>query len=205
MMKKIIFSLLLLCGALSAFGKTATLYHTSDTHGFFYPQAGRGGAAALAAVLASGPKEYLLLDSGDFAEGTVETQQSNGLKAIWLMNRLGYHAATIGNHEFAFKDNGFDNLAAAARFPLLAANIQPKEGGKSAGGVVFLSNFYRWRHSDCCYRLSQPKSHQTQSKISIYQAASRVGKSIERSRQTTPGRRGGVGARFLGRRPARFS
>ena len=135
MMKKIIFSLLLLCGALSAFGKTATLYHTSDTHGFFYPQAGRGGAAALAAVLASGPKEYLLLDSGDFAEGTVETQQSNGLKAIWLMNRLGYHAATIGNHEFAFKDNGFDNLTAAARFPLLAANIQPKEGENLPAGL----------------------------------------------------------------------
>ncbi len=119
---------------LFAFGpgwaKTVTLYHASDTHGFFYPQKGQGGAAALAAVLKNGPKPYLLLDSGDFAEGTVETQRSRGLKAVQLMNRLGYTAATVGNHEFAFQEEGFADLLAAARFDVLAANLQTAPDGK---------------------------------------------------------------------------
>ena len=129
-MKKIFILLLSFLAALPLAAKTATIYHTSDTHGFFYPKNGQGGAAALAAVLAAGPKNYLLLDGGDFAEGTVETQRSNGLKAVSLMNRLGYDAATVGNHEFAFRDEGFDALLEAARFDVLAANLVPAVGEK---------------------------------------------------------------------------
>ena len=109
--------------AATLFAKTTVIYHTSDTHGFFYPKGEIGGAAALAAVLQRGPQPYLLLDSGDFAEGTVETQRSKGLKAVWLMNRLGYQAATVGNHEFAFKEEGFENMLREAHFDVLAANL----------------------------------------------------------------------------------
>ena len=81
------------------FAKTTTIYHTSDTHGFFYPKNGQGGFAALAAVLKSGPKDYLLLDSGDFSNGTVEAKNSKGLKAVEFLNEMGYHASTIGNQK----------------------------------------------------------------------------------------------------------
>ena len=128
-MKKLLLCLFFGGIAVSVFAKTVTIYHTSDTHGFFYPKNGQGSAAALAAVLKKGPKEFLLLDGGDFAEGTVETQRSNGLKAVQLMNRLGYHAATVGNHEFAFWDEGFDALLAAAQFDVLAANMALMQGG----------------------------------------------------------------------------
>ena len=135
-MKQIIGLLACLFLPFAVFAKTATIYHTSDTHGFFYPKRGQGGAAALAAVLQSGPKEYLLLDGGDFAEGTVETQRSNGLKAVQIMNRLGYQAATVGNHEFAFQDAGFEHILAAARFDILAANIVSESVGALAKPVL---------------------------------------------------------------------
>lgn len=112
---------LLLPFALSA--KDTVIYHTSDTHGFFYPQKGQGGFAALAAVLKSGPKNYLLLDSGDFANGTVEAKNSQGLKAVEIMNALKYDASTIGNHEFDFYDAGVAPMLEKAQFAMLAANF----------------------------------------------------------------------------------
>lgn len=122
-MKKVILlvAALLLPFALGA--KDTVIYHTSDTHGFFYPQKGQGGFAALAAVLKSGPKNYLLLDSGDFANGTVETKNSKGLKAVELMNAVGYDASTIGNHEFDFYDEAVAPMLEKARFAMLAANF----------------------------------------------------------------------------------
>lgn len=135
-MRKIFLLFLVIFSAVGLFAKQTVIYHTSDTHGFFFPKDGRGGAVALAEVLQSGPKNYLLLDGGDFAEGTVETQRSQGLKAVQLMNALGYNAATAGNHEFAFKDAGFAAMLKEAKFPLLAANLTLAENGKYPQGVL---------------------------------------------------------------------
>lgn len=118
------------------FAGTVTVYHTSDVHGFFYPRNGRGGFGALAAVINKGPDNYLLLDSGDFANGTVETRNSKGLKAVRLMNKLGYHAATVGNHEFDFKDKGVAPILNEAKFPILAANFYDKSTGKYPTNVT---------------------------------------------------------------------
>ena len=122
-MKKVVLLLtvMLLPFVLSA--KDTVVYHTSDTHGFFYAKKGQGGFAALAAVVKNGPKNYLLLDSGDFSNGTVEAKNSKGLKSVQLMNALGYDAATIGNHEFDFKDPGVAPILANAKFAILAANF----------------------------------------------------------------------------------
>lgn len=128
-MKKTVLLLVAIFGAALLSAKTVTVYHTSDTHGFFYPRSGQGGAAALAAVLAQESGPYLLLDSGDFSEGTAETKASRGLKAVWLMNRLGYHGATVGNHEWAYKEDGFEDIARQAEFAVLAANLREKKSG----------------------------------------------------------------------------
>lgn len=116
--------------------KTVTVYHTSDVHGFFYPRNGQGGFGALAAVVKGGPSAYLLLDSGDFSNGTVETRNSKGLKAVKLMNRMGYHAATVGNHEFDFKDKGVAPILDEAQFPILASNFFDKTTGKYPAHVA---------------------------------------------------------------------
>ena len=128
-MKKIVLLLAAVVWPFAVYAKDTVIYHTSDTHGFFYAQKDRtdgklkGGFAALAAVLKSGPQNYLLLDSGDFSNGTVETKNSKGLKAVELMNALKYDASTIGNHEFDFKDPGVAPILAHANFALLAANF----------------------------------------------------------------------------------
>lgn len=129
-MKKINLLLIVLLMPLFVFAKTTVVYHTSDTHGFFFPRNGVGGFAALEAVLKSGPKNYLLLDSGDFANGTVETRSSKGLKAAAIMNKMGYDATTLGNHEFDFKAAQFPNLVAELNFPMLAANFFEKDTQK---------------------------------------------------------------------------
>lgn len=128
MIKKRSLGLLLALGlAVNISAKTIVLYHTSDTHGFFYPQNGVGGFAALAAVVKQEPLPHLLLDSGDFANGTVETKNSKGAKAVEMLNAVGYDAVTVGNHEFDFKDAGIDALLPQARFAVLAANMRQKE------------------------------------------------------------------------------
>ena len=127
--------------------KTTTIYHTSDVHGFFYPKNGQGGFAALAAVLKEGPQGYLLLDSGDFSNGTVETRNSKGLKGVQMMNRMSYDAATIGNHEFDFKGEGLAPLLANAQFAVLAANFFETATGKYPPSVlpykIFDENFIK--------------------------------------------------------------
>jgi 2',3'-cyclic-nucleotide 2'-phosphodiesterase (5'-nucleotidase family) len=131
---------LLLPFSLSA--KETVVYHTSDTHGFYFAQENRetgelkGGFAALAAVLKKGPQSYLLLDSGDFSNGTIEAKKSKGLKSIQLMNAVGYHASTIGNHEFDFKDKlnektkkyPLQTMLESMNFPILAANFFNPDG-----------------------------------------------------------------------------
>lgn len=129
-MKKLLLLLALSFAAVGLFAKTTVIYHTSDTHGFYYPRHGQGGFAALANVLKNGPKEYLLLDSGDFANGTAEAKSSKGLKSVSLMNALGYHATTIGNHEFDFKDPAVEPMWQNAKFPVLAANFFETETEK---------------------------------------------------------------------------
>lgn len=129
-MKKLLVLLTAVFVPLALMAKTTTLYHTSDVHGFFYPRNGQGGFAALAAVMEKGPQNYLLLDSGDFSNGTVETRNSKGIKGILMMNKMGYDAATIGNHEFDFKNKNFPAILEAANFPFVAANFFEKDSLK---------------------------------------------------------------------------
>jgi len=111
-------------------GKTVVLYHTSDTHGFFYSQKDTGGFAALSSFVKQEKNPYLLLDSGDFANGTAETKKTKGLAAVELMNAVGYDAATIGNHEFDFTQEQVAPLLKKAKFAVLAANLRETKSGQ---------------------------------------------------------------------------
>lgn len=133
-MKKLLLILLLLF-PLVVSSKTLVIFHTSDTHGFFYPQNKIGGFAALKNVINHEKKPFLLLDSGDFANGTAEAKFSRGAKSVQLMNAVGYSAVTIGNHEFDFKDAGITALIQESKFSILAANLREKATGVLPAGV----------------------------------------------------------------------
>jgi 2',3'-cyclic-nucleotide 2'-phosphodiesterase/3'-nucleotidase len=111
-----------------------TVLYTTDFHGAFEAQrAGNrtlGSSAAMATMIARerarNPQGTLLLDGGDLMQGTMQSNLSRGRPVIAQMNRFGYDASSVGNHEF---DWGVDTLMARvreARFPFLAANLMNK-------------------------------------------------------------------------------
>jgi 5'-nucleotidase len=87
--------------------------------------AGRGGFLRRVAMVKEQRQQYpnlLLLDSGDFSQGSGYYTLFKGEVEIGLMNQMGYDAATIGNHEFDF---GLDNMARLfrqANFPIVCSN-----------------------------------------------------------------------------------
>lgn len=109
-----------------------TILHTNDVHSRIEPfpmdgsrNQGRGGVARRAALIDRIRKQernVLLFDAGDMLQGTPYFNMFNGKLEMELMNKMGYDAATCGNHEF---DNGVTGLAyviSHAKFPLLVAN-----------------------------------------------------------------------------------
>lgn len=135
-MKKNIFTFLLICLslALAAQNKQLTIIHTNDTHSQIYPlspnlsdtmRANRGGFLRRLAMLKeerAKDKELLLFDSGDFSQGTPYYNLFKGDVEIELMNRMGYDAGTIGNHEFDFGLENMTRLFKKLNFPILCAN-----------------------------------------------------------------------------------
>lgn len=103
-----------------------TILHTNDTHSQVEPKAnGQGGYARRMGLIKQerqADENLLLVDAGDFCQGTPYFNFYHGRVEIDAMNRMGYDAATLGNHEF---DNGLDTLAAVletAQFPVVCAN-----------------------------------------------------------------------------------
>ena len=121
-----------LCGLAQT--ERIVILHTNDTHSCVLPLnpnladtmlAGRGGflrRAAMIDQMRKEDKDLLLLDSGDFSQGSPYYTMFKGDVETELMNIMGYDAATIGNHEFDF---GLENMARIfrkAKFPIVCAN-----------------------------------------------------------------------------------
>ncbi|WP_428897658.1 2'(,)3'-cyclic-nucleotide 2'-phosphodiesterase/5'- or 3'-nucleotidase(,) 5'-nucleotidase family [Parelusimicrobium proximum] len=130
-MKKLLLSFLLFSFALLTQAKDVVIYHTSDTHGYYFAQVNekgelQGGFAALASYIkadSEGNENYLLLDSGDFMQGNLEANASKGLDSAKVLNAAGYTAVTIGNHEFDFKTS-LSDVAERLNADILAANFE---------------------------------------------------------------------------------
>ena len=105
---------------------------------------GRGSLAQVASLVERHRRKArntLLVDNGDFLQGTPlgDCAALSGGKdhpAIAAMNLMGYDAAAIGNHDFAFGLDVLQSAARQARFPLLAANLRVKGGGGFPGYTI---------------------------------------------------------------------
>ncbi len=112
--------------------KHITILHTNDVHSHIetfppdhpkYPN--QGGVArrfTLIEKIRSENPHTLLLDAGDIFQGTPYFNFYGGEIELKLMSKLGYEAATIGNHEF---DNGINGLYAQlpnAKFSFVNSN-----------------------------------------------------------------------------------
>jgi len=112
------------------------ILHTNDTHSQVEPTekstlktSDMGGYARRMGVIQkirSQEKNVLLLDAGDFSQGTPYFNFFNGRIEVDALNRMKYDAVTLGNHEF---DNGIDTLAVIlqnAKFPIVSSNYDVK-------------------------------------------------------------------------------
>ena len=147
-MKKLLSLVLALALCLMSMGVVAesaapsaplVILHTNDIHGHAMATDDAFGYARVANLkksLLDRGYSVLLLDGGDYSQGTPLVNMNYGRAAIDFMNAAGYDAATIGNHEF---DWGLDNLldnAQGASFAILCANLTRTAGGD----LVFPAN-----------------------------------------------------------------
>ncbi len=108
--------------------------HTNDIHGHFDTvegeQLGMAAVADLKQYYEEKGADVLLLDAGDFSQGTTLVSYFDGGSSVLFMNAAGYNAVSLGNHEFDFGFEELQIMAALADFPILDANILNKETGK---------------------------------------------------------------------------
>lgn len=119
---------------------TLNILHTNDFHARFEPiskynstcapednDAGEcfGGSARLATAIeearADSPNP-VLVDGGDQFQGTLFYNYYKGKLAAEMMNRLGYDAMTVGNHEFDDGPEVLRGFMDAVEFPVLMSN-----------------------------------------------------------------------------------
>ena len=137
---------------------TVSVLATTDMHGSIYPvdyftgRAAPKGLAKAATVIREARRENpnsILIDCGDTIQGSpleyvyqsfVRTGKGpNGLAAsraqltgdpmMLAMNRIGYDAMAVGNHEYNFGLKNFNQARSDAKFPWLSANTKVAAGG----------------------------------------------------------------------------
>ena len=120
---------------------------TSDLHGHIdrgdatflspeFPPPLGGGASAATYVrqvrdeAAASGAGVLLFDSGDLFQGTPLGAATGGGAILEWMNRTGYDAATLGNHDFDRGRENTERLCRLATFPVLASNLRETATGR---------------------------------------------------------------------------
>ena len=107
-------------------GKIVIL-HSNDVHGALE---GYAKIAGLRDAYVARGADVIMVDAGDYSQGTPYVSVSKGATAIEMMNAAGYDFATLGNHEFDF---GYDQLKSnleKANFKVLCSDVI--KDGKSA-------------------------------------------------------------------------
>jgi len=120
-----------------------TILHINDFHGNLLPKPGKegkpatGGMARIAKMVAEergkNPGGTILLSAGDMFQGTPVSNLFRGKPVIEAMNRMGFDAMTVGNHEFDWGMEAFQDLRKASAFPFLSANIVDERGALLPG------------------------------------------------------------------------
>lgn len=123
---------MLMAALLPAKAQKLVILHTNDTHSQIEPvrtgrNAGSGGVERRLYFIDSvraeyGARKVLLLDAGDYNQGTPYFNIGGGDLERDLMNLMGYDAVAIGNHEY---DNGqaeFARRLSEAKYPTLCCN-----------------------------------------------------------------------------------
>ncbi|SEQ47338.1 bifunctional metallophosphatase/5'-nucleotidase [Thalassovita taeanensis] len=131
-----------------------TILHTNDFHARFEPISkydsgcseadnteGKcfGGTARLVAAVEEARKRSnnaILVDGGDQFQGTLFYSYYKGKMAAEFMNKLGYDAMTVGNHEFDDGPEVLSGFMDAVDFPVLMSNADVSGEAMLAGKLA---------------------------------------------------------------------
>jgi len=131
---------LALTTGMAAADYSLTILHTNDFHARFEPISkydsgcsadsnaeGKcfGGSARLVSALAdarSRSNNAILVDGGDQFQGTLFYTYYKGKLAAEMMNKMGYDAMTVGNHEFDDGPEVLRGFMDSVDFPVLMSN-----------------------------------------------------------------------------------
>ena len=105
-------------------GKTVIL-HTNDVHGAVE---GYAYIAQLKADYEAKGAEVILVDAGDYSQGTTYVSVSQGADAVTMMNTVGYDVVTLGNHEFDYGYAQLKENMTKANFKVLCADVFNEDG-----------------------------------------------------------------------------
>ncbi|MDF1728165.1 MAG: bifunctional metallophosphatase/5'-nucleotidase [Sulfitobacter sp.] len=131
---------LALCAGAAAADYNLTILHTNDFHARFEPiskydgpcsaednTAGEcfGGSGRLVSAVQEArgrTNNSILVDGGDQFQGTLFYTYYKGKLAAEMMNKMGYDAMTVGNHEFDDGPEVLKGFMDAVDFPVLMSN-----------------------------------------------------------------------------------
>lgn len=105
-------------------GKTVIL-HTNDVHGAI---AGYAYITALKADYEAKGAEVILVDAGDYSQGTSYVSSTKGADAVTMMNAAGYDVVTLGNHEFDYGYAQLKENMSKAKFKVVCADVFNEDG-----------------------------------------------------------------------------
>lgn len=105
-------------------GKTVIL-HTNDVHGAVE---GYAYIAQLKADYEAKGAEVILVDAGDFSQGTTYVSSTKGADAVTMMNAAGYDVVTLGNHEFDYGYAQLKENMSKAKFKVVCADVFNADG-----------------------------------------------------------------------------
>ncbi|MCU8084770.1 bifunctional UDP-sugar hydrolase/5'-nucleotidase UshA [Shewanella oncorhynchi] len=133
------------CAEAGSACKTFTVLHTNDNHGRFWENSdGEYGLAAqktlvdqIRAEVSKNGSQTLLLSGGDINTGVPESDLQDAIPDFTGMNKIGYDAMAVGNHEFDNPLSVLDMQRRLAEFPMLAANIYRKNAEGKPGERYF--------------------------------------------------------------------
>lgn len=129
-----------LCAGAAQAEYSLTILHTNDFHARFEPiskydstcaaednDAGEcfGGSARLVTAIEEAKANndnWILVDGGDQFQGTLFYTYYKGEAAAEMMNKMGYDAMTVGNHEFDDGPEVLRGFVDAVEFPILMSN-----------------------------------------------------------------------------------
>jgi 5'-nucleotidase/UDP-sugar diphosphatase len=126
------FLCVLLVSTAEAGRSSIRILYVNDFHGFAEPYQPLGSNEVLGGIayLAADARRLreetpsLFLAAGDMIQGSNWANLFKGASVVEAMNKMGFDAMVVGNHEFDFGQEVLKRRVSEAEFPVLGANIR---------------------------------------------------------------------------------